>query len=86
MPSITEIFEVKKPSVVCSIIAAQDLINFIATTYNISVLDCQLIKPLVSATYLVSTPGKKYVLRIYPTHQSKSFIASELDAILLLHK
>jgi Ser/Thr protein kinase RdoA (MazF antagonist) len=74
------------PSIVHSIFSDKDLIAYLGAKYNFSIVDCQLVKPLVSTTYVISTSENKYILRIYPHDQSSSFISSEIDALLLLNQ
>ena len=75
-----------EPSIAHSIFSDKDLATHISSIYNLSVTNCQLVKPLVSTTYEVSTSENKYILRIYPHYHSTPFISSELDALLSIHQ
>src|SRR5215510_11112626 len=75
-----------EPSITHSIFSDKDLATHIGSIYNLSITTCQLVKPLVSTTYEVSTSENKYILRIYPHYHSRSFISSELDALLSMHQ
>ena len=59
---------------------------YVGAEYNLSIVNCQLVKPLVSTTYVVSTPENNYILRIYPHDQPSSVISSEMAALLFLHQ
>ena len=74
------------PSIVHSIFSDKDLIAYVGAEYNLSIVNCQLVKPLVSTTYVVSTPDSNYILRIYPHDQPSCVISSEMAALLFLHQ
>ena len=75
-----------KPAIAHSIFSDKDLMAYVGAEYNLSIVNCQLVKPLVSTTYVVSTPENNYILRIYPHDQPSSVISSEMAALLFLHQ
>ena len=70
---------------ISSILSTDSLSDFIADTYNLKVISCNILKTGISHNYLVTTNENKFVLRVYTLNwRTEKEITEELQLLTYL--